>query len=170
MTNAAAVQAQLVDIRNIGHDKCVKLTLHVPAEQAQLVLDAFGWPTAVEPVPVALARLQQPKESAAQPRPSVTPATLTGGAHSKSWHELSGGQQAGILCREPTFIKFLSDEVAGVVHGLRVANSEQATTFVREFCGVLSRSEIDKQATAKERWRRLVSDYRAWMREPEVVL
>lgn len=105
-----------------------------------------------------------------QPRPAPTnPSKTTGGAHSKPFNEMSGAQQAGILCRDPPFIKFLSDEIAAVVDGTRVANSEQATTFVREFCGVLSRSEIDKQPTAKQRWDRLVSDYRAWMRAPEVV-
>jgi len=57
MKNAAAISAQLVDVRNVGQHKCVKLTLHVPAEQAGMVMAAFGWPTQVDPVPVAIARL-----------------------------------------------------------------------------------------------------------------
>ena len=42
MSDRAAISAQLVDIRNIGMHKSVKLTLHVPAEQAELVMKIFG--------------------------------------------------------------------------------------------------------------------------------
>lgn len=59
MSNAAAIMASLVDVRNLGTEKCIKMTIHVPAEQAMQVLEAFGWPTAVNPVPVAIARLNQ---------------------------------------------------------------------------------------------------------------
>lgn len=62
MTDARAISAQLVDVRNIGVHKSIKLTIHVPEEQAMKVMELFGWPTMVAPVPVALARLnEQPK-------------------------------------------------------------------------------------------------------------
>ena len=57
MDNRAAIMGELVDVRNIGTHKCVKLTIHVPAEYAMRVFDAFGWPTAAEPVQIAIARL-----------------------------------------------------------------------------------------------------------------
>lgn len=165
MDKPAAIRAQLVDIRNIGHDKCVKLTLHVPAEQAPLVLEAFGWPTAVDPVPVALARLDETKESAAQPRPSDSDdasLTKTGRAHSKSWHEISPAQQAGILCREPSFQRFLAERVP------KLQTCDPASV-VRALCGVQSRSELNTNSEAAMKWKGLVLDYRGWMRSPEVV-
>ena len=42
MTDApAAITAQLVDVRNVAAHKSVRLELHVPAEQAGLVMAAF---------------------------------------------------------------------------------------------------------------------------------
>jgi hypothetical protein len=46
-----------VDARNIGTHKSLKLTLHIPAEMAEAFIRDFGWPTAADPIPVALARL-----------------------------------------------------------------------------------------------------------------
>lgn len=57
MSEPAAIAAQIVDIRNLGTQKVVKITVHAPQEEALAVIDAFGWPTAVDPVPVAIARL-----------------------------------------------------------------------------------------------------------------
>jgi len=54
---AAAIAAQLVDMRNVGTHKVMKLTIHVPEEQALAAIAAFGWPTGVNPVPIAIARL-----------------------------------------------------------------------------------------------------------------
>lgn len=59
MNKPAAISAQLVDMRNVGTHKCLKLTLHVPEEQALDAIAAFGWPTGAAPVPVAIARLNQ---------------------------------------------------------------------------------------------------------------
>ena len=44
---AAAITAMLVDVRNVNAHKCVRLEIHVPAEQAGAVMAAFGWPTMV---------------------------------------------------------------------------------------------------------------------------
>lgn len=163
MNNAAAIQAQLVDIRNIGHDKCVKLTLHVPAEQAPLVLKAFGWPTAVDPVPVALARLTQPKENEAQPRPTSPTTTHPGGAHTKkSWPDMAPAQQAGILCADPAFAKFMEIQYGTLPEG-------GCAERVRIECHVGSRGDIKPGTRAAEIWSEIVSEYRTWMREPQVI-
>lgn len=47
----------LVDIRNVGADKDIELKIRCPAEKAQQVIDAFGWPTKVDPVHVVVARM-----------------------------------------------------------------------------------------------------------------
>jgi hypothetical protein len=58
----AVVTGSLTDIRNIGTDKSVKLTVHVPVELAMQVIDAFGWPSSVDPVPVAVARIVETED------------------------------------------------------------------------------------------------------------
>lgn len=57
MNKPAAIAAQLVDVRNVSTHKCIRMIVEVPAEQAMAVIAAFGWPTGVDPVPVAIARL-----------------------------------------------------------------------------------------------------------------
>ena len=59
MSDAAIIQGSLIDVRNAGQHKEVILKIAVPAELAMRVLDAFGWPTAVNPVSVAVARLRE---------------------------------------------------------------------------------------------------------------
>ena len=73
MTEAAIIAGSLVDVRNVGTHKSVKLTIHVPEEHATRVVAAFGWPTGVNPVSVAIARLEQPlppHPAVAAPRPA----------------------------------------------------------------------------------------------------
>jgi hypothetical protein len=110
---------------------------------------------------------EQPKESAKKPRPQSADNTLTAGGahHNKSWHEMAPAQQAGLLCNEPSFGTFLREKVdqSGIV------GPDRAAEIVRDLCEVKSRSELSTNNEASMKWRGIVSDYRAWMREPAVV-
>ena len=77
------------------------------------------------------------------------------------WSTLTPAQQAGILCNDPAFEKFMSE-----VHNFTHAD---VPLMVRQHCNVDSRKDILPDSYAGRRWRELVSDYRAWCREPEVV-
>lgn len=57
MTKLAAIEGQLVGIKNVSTHKSACLTIHVPEEYALKVIEAFGWPTMVAPVHVAIARM-----------------------------------------------------------------------------------------------------------------
>lgn len=57
MSDYAAVTGSLVDVRNVGTHKCVKLSIEVPEEMALKVMESFGWPTGTNPVTVVVARL-----------------------------------------------------------------------------------------------------------------
>jgi hypothetical protein len=85
---------------------------------------------------------------------------------SQSWHNLKPAQQAGILCNERSFLRFLSERKGTPI---AVRTPEQAAIFVRGHCIVQSRSDIRDNHPSGRLWRDLVSDYRAWMRELEVV-
>lgn len=102
------------------------------------------------------------KEVDAKPRPdSFCPSQ--GGAR-RSFHEMTLAEQAGMLSADPAFIKFLETERCG-----SVTDSTSAAVYVRALCGIKSRSELKAGGEPAQRWTNLVSDYRAWMREPEVV-
>jgi hypothetical protein len=78
---------------------------------------------------------------------------------------MTAAQQAGVLCSDPAFQKFLHDDKRCQA----VRGPSDAAEFVREWCGVVSRSVIDQFPFAIDRWHSLVSDYRAWQRAPEYV-
>lgn len=173
MKQAAAVAAQLVDVRNIASHKCVRLTIDVPAEHALRVIEAFGWPTMVDPVPVAVARLNPGKEvvqhgsaqaelDKAQPRQALP--QLGGARPGRDWAQLVPSEQAGILCAERPFWKFLREE-----YDYEARNSDEAAAAVRALCGVTSRKDIAADHRARVLWFGIVTRYRTWQREPEVV-
>lgn len=84
----------------------------------------------------------------------------------QSWHAMKPAQQAGILCNERAFLRFLSEREGTPI---AVRSPEQAAIFVRAHCLVTSRKDIRDNHVSGKIWRELVSDYRAWIREAEVV-
>ncbi len=171
--DAAIIQGSLIDVRNAGQHKEVILKIAVPAELAMRVLDVFGWPTQVNPVSVAIARLvteaelekglepylPQAETSAAPSLP--TPQTARPG---KRWGELSPAQQAGIRCGEVAFWRFLNEELAYVIE-----SADDAAEAVRDICNVKSRRDIKPNLVAGQVWADLNSSFDHWMREPSVV-
>jgi hypothetical protein len=163
MTGAAITHGSLVDVRNVNQHKCVRLVIDIPAERAREIIDTFGWPTMVDPVPVAIARLapsatNQEAESApskaqiptAQPRQS-TPAGAT------------YAQRLGIACNEPAFWQFLKGRLPAKSF-LQVTNDKEAADVVRWVCGVKSRSETIKGSEAGDKARDLLLDYDNFVR------
>lgn len=170
--SAAAIAAQLVDVRNVGHNKCIRLTLHVPAEQAPLVMNAFGWPTLVDPVPVALARLDPTKiESEVVQSETTKPGQLDTSPASgpdipaRAVNRLA--QRAGILCNDSLFHRYLERRLSDGVKGPTV-NTEFAAGYVREFCKVESRADIKPNTEAATRLDLLESAFICWRDQPEL--
>jgi hypothetical protein len=155
MKNAVAISAQLVDIRNVGHNKSVKLTLHVPAEQAGMVMEAFGWPTAVDPVPVALARLVQPAGKEVVPdtnsKSTSTDTQPASGDVPTRAPRNKLAQLAGMLGKEQLFHKYIETN-----------NEEDAAEFIRNYCSVESRSQIRPDTLAAKRFLKLYDEFKLW--------
>jgi hypothetical protein len=49
MTDPAVFQGSLVDLKNVGTHKSVRLIVEVPEEYGEAIVRAFGWPTRVKP-------------------------------------------------------------------------------------------------------------------------
>lgn len=148
MTDEAAICANLVDVRNIAAHKCVRLEIHVPVEQAPLVMKAFGWPTLVDPVQVGIARLDL-----SAPEPAKPPK------EKRAFRDLPPAQQAAMRCNEPGFWTFLSHR-----SNHRIVDADTAASVIRMECGVASRSELNTNAEAASRWKALDDAYWAWSR------
>lgn len=145
MTDRAVIQGSLVDVRNVNQHKCVRMLIDVPAEYAPKVMEAFGWPTMANPIPVAIAHLQEPSKQATD-----KPA--------RQWGDISRAQQAGIACNEPDFRRYLALDCDGIL----MFDLDMAADDVRQRCGVQSRSELDRNKDAGRKWDRLYSDYQMW--------
>lgn len=77
----------------------------------------------------------------------------------RSFHDMSFTQQAGMLCTDTAFKRFLTETL--------LMPDDNAVAAVKGFCGVASRKDILPNTEAASKWVALVSDYRAWQHEPE---
>ena len=187
MTDAAIIAGSLVDAKNVNSHKCMRLIIDVPAENALKVIAAFGWPTMVNPVSVAVARLEEgarrsvadPAEETSFPgNPSDSGNKATSGRNAAgaaaSTAARSPAQIAGYLCTLGSFQKFLREKfldawnkVEGVgCLGGYINATDRAAACVREICEVDSRAEITKDNAL---WSALLLAYRLWEKEAEVL-
>jgi hypothetical protein len=78
------------------------------------------------------------------------------------WDALGPVKQAGVLCNEESFQKFLTEKV------VPCDSADGAAKIVRGLCNVTSRALLMENAAAAK-WREVVANYRAWQREPAIV-
>ncbi len=141
MTKLAAIEGQLVGIRNVSTHKSGTLTIHIPEEEVLKAIQAFGWPTMAAPIHVAIAMIN----------PNAKP-------------ELKGGklcQRAAILCNEGAFKTFLKGD-REYAEFLDIANGD-TVSVVRNICMVTSRRELDHNPEAARKFLDLEAQYKAWL-------
>jgi hypothetical protein len=151
----ALLDGMLVDVRNVASHKCVRLSIEVPAERAREVLEAFGWPTGVDPIPVAIARLGAVAQRIEQPDPTGKVAGSIPAGSPKTY-----AQQAGILCQQQSFRRFLGER-----YEYDVPSADHAAVAVREICGVESRKDLVPGSMEGERFRNLKAAFDIWMKD-----
>lgn len=79
------------------------------------------------------------------------------------WDDLGPVKQAGVLCNEEGFWRFLTERCA------KCDNAAAAAKIVRGLCNVETRAALAKDTEAARKWREVVAEYRAWQREPEII-
>jgi hypothetical protein len=149
----AAISGSLVAMRNVGTHKSVALTIHVPEELGEQIVAAFGWPTSASPVPVAVARLNVHEKVDARPADVHEKVDKP----PRRFSELPPSQQAALKCQEPAFQRFVS-ELTG-----QPPNESYTTPAMRRLLNVNSRSVLDTDPAATERWLTLLRQFDAWM-------
>jgi hypothetical protein len=146
----AAIRGTFADFRLIKGRKVAQLVVELPIEEADAALATLGGlPQPATERWVAVARLNgSAKPEAAKEK--------------RRWDDLKAAMQAGIRCNEPAFWQFVQEE-----YNAPARDEESAAKFVRRYCGVKSRSEINLSPNSSEAWRRLESKYKAWLGVPE---
>ena len=152
MTSLAAFQGDYCDLKFIKTRKVAQITIEIPIERAAEFVAAFGAPDSVNGVPVAVARMEK-----GTPARKETPAR-------KNWLDLEPSQQAAMRCNEPDFREWL--RCIGYIKWMGDDTPENAARCVRDACQVESRSELNTNRAAGERWRKFDADFYAWQRGP----
>lgn len=135
MTEHAVISGSLSELKMVKTRSVLQIVIEVPLEMAPKVTATLGWPVPGNETPVAIARLNTFKEPKA-PKGSLA-------------------QQAGILCGDVRFAKFL-EETHPHIEAVDTAEA------VRTICGVLSRAEFDSDPAAGQRWRCLKGQFEGW--------
>jgi hypothetical protein len=150
MADVAVFQGSLVNLKNSPTHKSVILQVEIPEEYGEAIVRAFGWPTRVKPLPVAVARLEEGMPKKAEPQPDATP---------KRFDDLSPAEQAGILCKEEGFAEFMRYAYYLTPPDMSAAEA------VRHTCGVKSRKDINPHEPSGRTWADIVRGYRRWQDE-----
>jgi hypothetical protein len=133
---AAAISAAFADWRPVKSRSVLQLVLEVPIEQTERVMSALGAPMPGKEKWVAVALL------ADNPAKSAIADKADEGTR-RAFSDLRPSQQAGILCNDPAFQKWVGAE-----------NSTSAALALRHILGIKSRSELDiNDAALGEAWR-----------------
>lgn len=141
---AAAIQGDYTDIRFIKGRKVAVISIEIPIEAAGEFVSCFGTPSPSTGVPVALARLQTAKEILPPSKPV------------RKMNELPLPQQAALLCERDAFAKFVRER----------HSHDDPIAFLREWCGVSSRSDIKPGSPAGEKFHVLKGEFDVWMVSP----
>lgn len=160
MTDAAVVSGSLVDVKNINTHKVVRLSIDIPAEQGAKIVEAFGWPTMVEPVSVAVARLDGSVAQRKEHRDSTS--GVEGSNPSGTTKPKSYAQRAGILTHDPVFRRFIGERWDVSETEVESMMPDDVAGFIRYECEVTSRSEIIEGTEAGRRFRDLEAEFKAW--------
>lgn len=138
------LKACYADLKTVKTRSTCQIILEMPIEALTDVVALLGAPVPGNEVWVALARLKVGDEAPAS-EPAVKKGTLA--------------QQAGILCGEPAFQRYVADRAQGEF----LPTADDAAKYVRDECDVGSRSALDNDAEAARKFRDLRADYKLWL-------
>jgi hypothetical protein len=158
-------KATFADFKLVKTRSCAQLIFELPIEQADAALQTLGGlPRAATEVWAAIARLQPEKPAS---EPSNAPAALSPPKEKRKFGEMPPAAQAGMLCADPLFRRFLADRFFGPGnHG--PVDLDKAAHLVREICGVQSRSKISEADESANRWRQLDLEFLDWKHSAQI--
>lgn len=139
----AAIKATYSDYKRVKSRKCHQIIFEVASEQWPEVYRALGEPDIDTSQWFAIAKMEGAIEQA------PTPEKL----------DKNYAANAALLLQEISFLAFL----AGTYHpqGFREISADEV---LKQHLGIKSKSELNTNAQAAQKWRELRSEYEHWMR------
>tara|TARA_R110000744_G_scaffold142869_5_gene254702 strand:- start:508 stop:768 length:261 start_codon:yes stop_codon:yes gene_type:complete len=83
----------------------------------------------------------------------------------KQSRKMAIASYCAMTCAEGGFHKFLSERFAHYADGAEY-NKNLAGVFVKDWCGISSRSELNVEGPARDKWLRLQAQYQDWFSVP----
>lgn len=159
MTAPAAIRATYSDLRFIKSRKVAQITLEIPIEEAPNAVALLGTPNPAAEIWCAVARLLHDASAAGKihNQGAVSHDEQAPPKERRRFSELPPSQQAALKCQDVDFRIWLTQTGRSIAR-----NSEDAAAFVRLFCGVDSRSELDTNPEAAAEWQNLLRDFLTW--------
>lgn len=153
--NASTIEVKKHAYRQTQDGIVISFVMHPNDVTPALATAALG--TRYMAALVEIGDDDQPKQ---QPTAAIEP-TAPPRESKRSWHDMNPAQQAGILCADPAFRRFMFEEGSATT-----MDEGEVTEAVREICGVGSRADIIQGSPAACHWADLVGQYRAWRMVP----
>lgn len=155
----SAVAGVFTAFTTVNSRSVARIVIEVPIEQADAALAALGgFPKPAESRWVGIAPLvSEPAAAPPEPvtqQPAAEKVTRIDGRRVGPWKTLSRAQQAGLLCNDAEFQRYLE-----------VSDAAGAAAKVRQWLGVKSRTEIDEKAA--NGWDMAVAEFRDWQRQQQ---
>ena len=149
------------DLKIIKTRGVVQLVVEVPLERGKEVTDLFGLPQPNAEIPVVVARMDPEKLKAesnvVQIEDHRQPTDDVDDEPHRPPRPLS--QIAAMFCNSAVFQKFIEEESEGWDHR---PTSDEAADWLRANCGIKSRTELNTNAEAAARFRKIRGQYEAW--------
>lgn len=165
MSDARAIKATFSTWRPVNGRKVLQLVFEVPIEQQGEVLTMLGAPddkwcaiALLNTKPLEDSRGGAPQSSSplTVPRPQADKARISP-KPKRAFSDLPLSQQAALRCNDSDFFRFMTESFPTYSEGMALAD------FVRNYCGVDSRSELSTNAKAAAKWEELESMYQIYL-------
>ena len=148
----AAIRAAYSDLKLVKTRKVVQLIFEVPIEEADHAYKVLGgYPRPDAETWVGIAPITEE---------AATRAAPTADKPSRRMSDLSRAQQAGILCNDERFQAFVASYYEWPPGD--VGDAAELASFVRNFCKVTSRAQLDSEPDRGKMWDQLRAEYDAW--------
>lgn len=163
---ARAIQATFSDWRTVKSRKMLQLVFEVSLEQQAEVLTMLGAPLPDAPQWCAIALMNSPAGPSTQEQKGHATGKSPGkdtpppaGEHHKDrrpWESLAPQQQAGILCSDGGFQKYVRERTGWI------ADEQSAAVWLREELGILSRRELEGRPDLAAKLNDIRADFLEW--------
>jgi len=169
MTKPAAFYASVHSVRTVAGRKNYQIVLEGPVEDLPKVLQAIGNINPATSTWLAIARLDpeivkevmpDKPEHGNLPTNDTSPASgpdIPARAHKPVAAEKQLAQLAGMLSKKKLFHQYLVK-----IHGWKGVTNNVAADFIRDYCGVVSRSNIIAGTFAGDKFEELNYAFNRW--------